>query len=75
MRALEFITGHVIFKLPYYQIYQMKTTMYSKWCSDKSIIKCNNECACRKTDSLCPVEMMYPYFDGHKKICIRSRKA
>ena len=26
MRALKFITGHVIFKLPYDQIYQMKTT-------------------------------------------------
>ena len=26
MRALEFITGHVIFKLRYDQIYQMKTT-------------------------------------------------
>ena len=26
MRALEFITGHVIFKLHYNQIYQMKTT-------------------------------------------------
>ena len=27
MRALEFITGHVIFKLRYDQIYQMKTNM------------------------------------------------
>ena len=27
MRALEFITGHVIFKLRYSQIYQMKTTL------------------------------------------------
>ena len=27
MRALEFITGHVTFKLRYDQIYQMKTTM------------------------------------------------
>ena len=26
MRALEFITGHVIFKLRYDQIYQVKTT-------------------------------------------------
>ena len=26
MRPLEFITGHVIFKLRYDQIYQMKTT-------------------------------------------------
>ena len=26
MRALEFIKGHVIFKLSYDQIYQMKTT-------------------------------------------------
>ena len=26
MRALEFITGHVIFKLCYNQIYQLKTT-------------------------------------------------
>ena len=26
MRALEFITGHVTFKLHYDQIYQMKTT-------------------------------------------------
>ena len=26
MRALEFITGHVIFKLRYNQIYQLKTT-------------------------------------------------
>ena len=26
MRALKFITGHVTFKLPYDQIYQMKTT-------------------------------------------------
>ena len=26
MKAFEFITGHVIFKLHYYQIYQMKTT-------------------------------------------------
>ena len=26
MTALEFITGHVIFKLRYDQIYQMKTT-------------------------------------------------
>ena len=27
MRALEFITGYVIFKLHYDQIYQMKITM------------------------------------------------
>ena len=27
MRALEFLTGHVIFKLRYNQIYQMKTTL------------------------------------------------
>ena len=26
MRALEFIRGHVIFKLRYNQIYQLKTT-------------------------------------------------
>ena len=26
MRALEFITGHMIFKLRYNQIYQLKTT-------------------------------------------------
>ena len=26
MRALQFITGHVIFKLRYNQIYQLKTT-------------------------------------------------
>ena len=26
MRAIEFITGHVTFKLRYNQIYQMKTT-------------------------------------------------
>ena len=26
MRALQFITDHVIFKLPYNQIYRMKTT-------------------------------------------------
>ena len=26
MRALEFLTGHVIFKLCYNQIYQLKTT-------------------------------------------------
>ena len=26
MRALEFITGHVICKLPYNQIYQLKAT-------------------------------------------------
>ena len=26
MRALEFVTGHVIFKLRYNQIYQLKTT-------------------------------------------------
>ena len=37
MRALEFITGHVIFKLRYNQIYQLKTThnwselLSSKW--------------------------------------------
>ena len=30
MRALEFITGHVIFKLYYNQIYQLKTTQGSK---------------------------------------------
>ena len=29
MRALEFITDHVIFKLRYNQIYQMKTTLDS----------------------------------------------
>jgi hypothetical protein len=29
MRALEFITGHVIFKLRYDPIYQMKTTFDS----------------------------------------------
>jgi len=29
MRALQFITDHVIFKLPYDQIYQMKTTLIS----------------------------------------------
>ena len=27
MRALEFLTGHVIFKLRYNQIYQLKTTV------------------------------------------------
>ena len=27
MRALEFITGHVTFKLRYNQIYKLKTTM------------------------------------------------
>ena len=27
MKALKFITGHVIFKLRYNQIYQLKTTM------------------------------------------------
>ena len=27
MRALKFTTGHVIFKLHYNQIYQLKTTM------------------------------------------------
>ena len=27
MRALEFLTGHVIFKLRYDQIYQLKTTL------------------------------------------------
>ena len=27
MRALEFITGHVIFKLRYNQIYKLKTTL------------------------------------------------
>ena len=27
MRALEFLTGHVIFKLHYNQIYQLKTTI------------------------------------------------
>jgi hypothetical protein len=27
MRALQFITDHVIFKLRYNQIYQMKTTL------------------------------------------------
>ena len=27
MRALKFITGHVIFKLRYNQIYQLKTTL------------------------------------------------
>ena len=29
MRALEFLTGHVIFKLRYNQIYQLKTTLGS----------------------------------------------
>ena len=29
MRALKFITGHVIFKLRYNQIYQLKTTKTS----------------------------------------------
>ena len=29
MRALKFITGHVIFKLCYNQIYQLKTTIIS----------------------------------------------
>jgi hypothetical protein len=29
MRALEFIPGHVTFKLRYNQIYQMKTTHYA----------------------------------------------
>ena len=27
MRALEFLTGHVTFKLRYNQIYQLKTTL------------------------------------------------
>ena len=31
MRALEFITGHVIFKLRYDQIYEMKTTHIFLW--------------------------------------------
>ena len=32
MRALEFITGHVIFKLRYNKIYQLKTThVDDKW--------------------------------------------
>ena len=30
MRVLEFLTGHVIFKLRYNQIYQMKTTHMAK---------------------------------------------
>ena len=29
MRALEFLTGHVLFKLRYNQIFQMKTTLSS----------------------------------------------
>ena len=32
MRALEFIRGHVIFKLRYDQIYQMKTTQETYEC-------------------------------------------
>ena len=32
MSALQFITGHVIFKLCYDQIYQMKTTIIQKIC-------------------------------------------
>ena len=31
MRALEFIRGHVIFKLRYNQIYQLKTTLVLIW--------------------------------------------
>ena len=31
MRSLEFITDHVIFKLRYNQIYQLKTTFNSEW--------------------------------------------
>ena len=31
MRALEFLTGHVIFKLRYNQIYQLKTTLDKKY--------------------------------------------
>ena len=30
MRALELITGYVILKLPYDEIYQLKTTMDQK---------------------------------------------
>ena len=32
MTALEFIRGHVTFKLRYDQIYQMKTTTIQKFC-------------------------------------------
>ena len=33
MRALEFITGHVIFKLRYNQIDQLKTTYHGNFVS------------------------------------------
>ena len=36
MRALQFITDHVIFKFRYNQIYQMKTTMMAR-------LRCTNE--------------------------------
>ena len=32
MRALELITGQVIFKLCYNQIYQLKTTLEDEFC-------------------------------------------
>ena len=35
MRGLEFITGNVIFKLCYNQIYQLKTTMKLKHAQQK----------------------------------------
>ena len=35
MRALQFITDHVIFKLRYNQIYQMKTTYVDQKCQKK----------------------------------------
>ena len=38
MRAHEFLTGHVIFKLRYNQIYQLKTTIV--WNQNKEIHKC-----------------------------------
>ena len=43
MRTLEIITGHVIFKLRYYQIYQMKTTdsTYPSSCQFPLINYCN----------------------------------
>ena len=37
MRALEFITGRVIFKLRYNQIYQLKTTLV-RW-----LLECQHE--------------------------------
>ena len=42
IRALVFLTGHVIFKLRYNQIYRLKTTMYlvQYWC--KLVQKCPN---------------------------------